>query len=58
MLSMYDFLTLVINDPVGQKGIAVSTNADILRRTVDVPVVAGLAESMTELPAQWKQITS
>jgi dethiobiotin synthetase len=49
---------LVINDPIGQKGIAASTNVDILRRTVDVPVVAGLAESMTELPAQWRQITS
>jgi dethiobiotin synthetase len=49
---------LVINDPIEQMGIAASTNADILRRTVDVPVVAGLTESMTELPPQWRQITS
>lgn len=49
---------LVINAPVGQKDIAVSTNADILRRMVEVPVVSGLAQSMTELPAERRQITS
>ncbi len=48
---------LVINNPPGQKGIAVSTNVDILRRIVGVPVISGLAENMSELPPEWEQIT-
>jgi dethiobiotin synthetase len=48
---------LVINHPPGQEDIAVSTNADILRRIAGVPVVSGLAENMSELPPEWGQIT-
>jgi dethiobiotin synthetase len=48
---------LVINNPPGQKDIAVSTNVDILRRIVGVPVISGLAENMSELPPEWEQIT-
>ena len=48
---------LVINSPAGQEDIAVSTNVDILRRIVGVPVVSGLAENMSELPPEWGQIT-
>ena len=48
---------LVINNPPGQEDIAVSTNVDILRRIVGVPVVSGLAENMSELPPEWGQIT-
>ena len=47
---------LVINNPPGQEGIAVSTNVDILRRIADVPVVSGLAENMSQLPPEWGQI--
>jgi dethiobiotin synthetase len=48
---------LVLNNPPGQEDIAVSTNADILRRIVGVPVIPGLAENMSELPPEWGQIT-
>lgn len=47
---------LVINNPPGQEGFAVSTNLDILRRIIGVPIVSGLAESMSELPKEWTQI--
>jgi dethiobiotin synthetase len=47
---------LVINN-LGREDIAISTNADILKRIVDVPVVSGLTENMTELPPEWGQIT-
>jgi dethiobiotin synthetase len=48
---------LVINSPPGQEDVAVSTNTDILRRIIGVPVVSGLAENMRELPPEWGQIT-
>ena len=48
---------LVLNN-LGQEDIAISTNADILKRIVDVPVVSELSENMTELPPEWGQITT
>src|ERR1022692_286400 len=42
---------------VRSEDIAVSTNVDILRRIVGVPVISGLAENMSELPPEWEQIT-
>ena len=47
---------LVINEPAAQKDIAVSTNVEILQRIVDVPVLGGLSEEMTELPADWGRL--
>jgi dethiobiotin synthetase len=47
---------LVLNNPSSQEDIAVSTNLDILRRIVGVPVVSGLTENMSELPPEWGQI--
>jgi dethiobiotin synthetase len=47
---------LVLNDPSGAKEIAVSTNEDILRRIVDVPILPGLNEQMAELPAEWARV--
>ena len=47
---------LVLNNPSGQEDIAVSTNLDILRRIVGVPVVSGLTENMSKLPLEWGQI--
>jgi dethiobiotin synthetase len=49
---------LVLNSPTGAKDIAVSTNEDILRRIVDVPLLAGLNEQMAELPAEWARVIS
>src|SRR6202011_303350 len=42
---------LVLNNPPGITDIAVSTNEDILRQIIDVPIVSGLAEDTTELPS-------
>lgn len=47
---------LAMNNPPEQKEIAVSTNIDILRRIIDVPVISGLAEKMAELPPEWGPI--
>ena len=46
----------VLNNPPAAKDIAVSTNEDILRRLVDVPILSGLNEQMAELPAEWERI--
>jgi hypothetical protein len=34
--------------------IAVLTNADILKRILNVPLLAGLGENLTELPIDWR----
>jgi hypothetical protein len=33
---------------------AALTNADILRKIIDVPLLCGLGENLTELPADWR----
>jgi dethiobiotin synthetase len=45
---------LVLNDAQETGDIAALTNADILREILDVPVLGGLGESLTELPADWR----
>jgi dethiobiotin synthetase len=45
---------LVLNSTEMMSDIAASTNADILRRILDVPVLAGLGENLTELPVDWR----
>jgi dethiobiotin synthetase len=47
-------LGLVLNDAQETGDIAALTNADILRKILDVPVLDGLGESLTELPADWR----
>jgi dethiobiotin synthetase len=47
---------LVANNPPAKKEIAVSTNIDILRRIIDVPVISGLTENMVELPQDWAHL--
>jgi dethiobiotin synthetase len=47
---------LVVNNPAAEKEIAVSTNMDILRRIIDVPVVSGLTEKMAVLPPDWDEL--
>lgn len=45
---------LVLNNVQETGDIAALTNADILRKILDVPVLGGLGESLTELPADWR----
>jgi len=45
---------LVLNSVELAPDIAASTNADILKRILDVPLLAGLGESLTELPEDWR----
>ncbi|HEY2143460.1 MAG TPA: dethiobiotin synthase [Candidatus Udaeobacter sp.] len=45
---------LVLNSTEMMSDIAALTNADILRRILNVPVLAGLGENLTELPVDWR----
>lgn len=45
---------LVLNNAQETGDVAALTNADILRKILDVPVLGGLGESLTELPADWR----
>ena len=45
---------LVLNDAEETGDVAALTNADILRKILDVPVLGGLGESLIELPADWR----
>jgi dethiobiotin synthetase len=45
---------LVLNNAQETDDIAALTNANILRKILDVPVLGGLGESLTELPADWR----
>ncbi len=44
----------VLNNKPDTGDIAALTNADILRKVLDVPVLDGLGENLTELPADWR----
>ena len=45
---------LVLNNAEETGDIAALTNADILKRILDVPLLCGLGENLTELPADWR----
>ena len=45
---------LVLNDAQETGDIAALTNADILEKILDVPLLCGLGENLTELPADWR----
>ena len=45
---------LVLNSTETTSDIAVLTNADILKCILDVPLLAGLGENLTELPVDWR----
>jgi len=47
-------LGLVLNSTEPASDIAALTNADILKRVLDVPLLAGLGENLTELPTDWR----
>jgi dethiobiotin synthetase len=45
---------LVLNNARAIGDMAALTNADILRKIIDVPLLCGLGENLTELPADWR----
>jgi dethiobiotin synthetase len=45
---------LVLNGAPEPSDIASVTNADILRKILDVPLLAGLHDDLVELPADWR----
>jgi hypothetical protein len=46
---------LVLNNSQEETGdIAAVTNADVLKKILDVPLLCGLGENLTELPADWR----
>jgi dethiobiotin synthetase len=47
-------LGLVLNSTESTSDIAALTNADILGRILEVPLLAGLGENLTELPVDWR----
>jgi dethiobiotin synthetase len=48
---------VVLNSPEGVSDIASTTNADILRRILDVPILSSLPEEAASLSAEWREIT-
>jgi dethiobiotin synthetase len=47
-------LGVVLNQVPVQSDIAALTNADILKRILNVPLLAGLGENLMELPVDWR----
>lgn len=47
---------LVLNSAQETGDIAVLTNANILKKILDVPLLCGLGENLTELPADWRLV--
>jgi dethiobiotin synthetase len=47
---------LVLNNAQETNDTAALTNADILRKIIDVPLLCGLGENLTELPADWRAV--
>ncbi len=45
---------LVLNSAEMASDIAGLTNADILKQILNVPLLAGLGENLTELPVDWR----
>jgi hypothetical protein len=44
----------VLNSTEITSDVAALTNADILKRILNVPLLAGLGENLTELPVDWR----
>lgn len=51
-----DCLGVALNTPFGQTDVAMATNAEILQKIVDVPILPGLMGEMTELPLTWRRL--
>jgi dethiobiotin synthetase len=48
---------VLLNSPEGVSDIASTTNADILRQILDVPILSSLPEEAAGLTPEWSQIT-
>jgi dethiobiotin synthetase len=48
---------VVLNTPEGVSDIASTTNADILRQVLDVPIVCSLPVEVSGLSPEWREIT-
>jgi dethiobiotin synthetase len=47
---------VVLNELPGADDIATTTNAEVLREIVDVPILPALAENLGELPPVWRHV--
>jgi dethiobiotin synthetase len=47
---------VVLNEPILQSNMATQTNADILRRIIEAPVLPGLTEKTDGFPGGWKPL--
>jgi dethiobiotin synthetase len=45
---------VVLNNAQETEDVAALTNADVLKEILDVPLLFGLGENLTELPADWR----
>jgi dethiobiotin synthetase len=45
---------IVLNGPPATNDIAAVTNAEILRKIIDVPLFTGLTENLMDLPVDWQ----
>jgi hypothetical protein len=45
---------LVLNSTETTGDIAALTNADVLKRILDIPLLAGLGENLMQLPVDWR----
>jgi dethiobiotin synthetase len=45
-----------LNNPLGSTHVAVATNAQVLDQIVDIPVLTGLTENVSELPDDWRRM--
>jgi dethiobiotin synthetase len=46
---------VALNSLPGAEDVALATNAEILRKIIDPPLLSGLAENMSELPVKWRE---
>ncbi len=47
---------VAVNSRLGESDVAVATNARILEKIANVPVLTGLTENVSELPANWRRM--
>jgi hypothetical protein len=45
---------LVLNSTESASDVAALTNADILKRVLNIPLLSGLGENLTQLPVDWR----
>jgi dethiobiotin synthetase len=45
---------LILNSTESASNVAALTNADILKRVLNIPLLSGLGENLTQLPVDWR----